>query len=76
VKNHHVYAVDSNIISRAGPRIFDAEEQVAGIIRAVHDESMASQAAAISTVKSPGFCAAWTGLLICLLITIRRRRDL
>ena len=75
VKTRHVYAVDSNIISRAGPRIFDAEEQVAGIIRAVHDERMASQAAAIPTARSPGFCVAGTVLLICLLITMRRRRD-
>ena len=75
VKNHHVYAVDANIISRAGPRIFDAEEQVAGIVRAVHDERTASRAAPVPTAKSPGFCAGSTVLLISLMICLRRERN-
>jgi hypothetical protein len=74
VKNHHIYAVDSNIISRAGPRIFDAEEQVAGIVRAVRDERLASRATPISTLKSPGFCAGSAVMLISLMIYLRRGR--
>lgn len=74
VKNHHVYAVDSNIISRAGPRIFDAEEQVAGIVRAVRGERLASQAPPIPTAKSPGFCAGSAVLLISLILLVRQKR--
>ena len=74
VKNHHVYAVDSNIISRAGPRIFDAEEQVGDIVRAVRDERLALQAAPVPTARSPGFCAGSAVLLISLMIFLRRGR--
>jgi hypothetical protein len=74
VKNRHVYAVDSNIISRAGPRIFDAEEQVAGIVRAVRDERLASQGTPIPTAKSPGFCAGSAVLFISLILLVRQER--
>jgi iron complex transport system substrate-binding protein len=33
VKNGKIYILDSDIISRPGPRAFDALEQIAGIIR-------------------------------------------
>jgi iron complex transport system substrate-binding protein len=75
VKNRHVYAVDANIISRAGPRIFDAEEQVAGIVRAVHDESTTPQATPVPPARSPGFGAGSAVLLISLIMLVRSRRN-
>ena len=77
VKNNQVYAVNADIISRPGPRIVDATEQVARII---HPESF-TQAATIpgatptSPVKSPGFCAGSAVLLITLLIIRKRGGD-
>ncbi|MDD1691005.1 MAG: cobalamin-binding protein [Methanoregula sp.] len=76
VKNHHVYAMNADVISRAGPRIVDATEQVAGIIRSVNDERSASQpgTALASTVKTPGFTVlvALAGLVACSILTGKR----
>ena len=57
VKNHHVYAIDADIISRPGPRIADAAEEVSRIISSVEEERAAQQAAATDTrsKKAPGF---------------------
>lgn len=57
VKNHHVYAINADIISRPGPRIADAAEEVSLIISSVEDERAAPQAAATGTrsTKAPGF---------------------
>ncbi len=67
VKNNHVYAVNANIISRPGPRIADAAEEVARIIRTVEEECTASQpvTAPESAATTPGFTtiAAALGLL-------------
>ncbi len=46
VKNHQVYAVNSDLISRSGPRVVDAVEQVARIIRTVSAERTACNPAA------------------------------
>lgn len=67
VKNNHVYAVNANIISRPGPRIADAAEEVSRIIRTVEEECTASQpvTAPESAATTPGFTtiAAALGLL-------------
>jgi iron complex transport system substrate-binding protein len=67
VKNSHVYVVNADIISRAGPRIADAAEDIARITHAVEEERAASRAVAIPTgaTKTPGFTAiiAALGLL-------------
>lgn len=75
VKNHHVYAIDANIISRAGPRIIDAVDQVSTIIRSVHDERTIPETAVTPTAQSPGFCAGSVALLISLIVLLRRERD-
>lgn len=66
VRNHRVYAVNSDLISRSGPRIVDAVEQVAGIIRTVNAGSTPSPAGSTTQVaKTPGFTvfAALSGLI-------------
>ncbi|MDD1686713.1 cobalamin-binding protein [Methanoregula sp.] len=77
VKNHRVYAVNADTISRAGPRIVDATEQVATIINAWHDERAAADAAALpaTTQKTPGFAgpAAMLGLGACIVLMRRGR---
>lgn len=76
VKNHRVYAVNADILSRPAPRIVDATEQVA---RLIHPEcfteaTMTSTITPTTTVKSPGFCAESAVLLISLIILLRRER--
>jgi iron complex transport system substrate-binding protein len=78
VKNHRVYAVDADVISRAGPRIVDAVEQVAAIIRAVNDEPRSSHAGSEPVTSSgipsaPGFCAGTCVVLAGLVVIIRQR---
>ncbi|MEN6444287.1 MAG: cobalamin-binding protein [Methanoregula sp.] len=72
VKNKHIYSVNADAISRAGPRIVDAIEQVAKIIHTVNDERTASQAGSVlqSTAKTPGFTvfAAIAGLITLALV--------
>lgn len=68
VKNHHVYAVDADIISRPGPRLADAAEEVARIMRTVEEERAASPVKVIvpdTPAQSFGFAsvAAVFGLL-------------
>ncbi len=69
VKNHHVYAVNADIISRPAPRIIYATEQVAQLI---HPEcfTQGTMVNPIPTtpVKSPGFCAGSAVLLISLMM--------
>jgi iron complex transport system substrate-binding protein len=75
VKNHQVYAVNSDLISRSGPRIVDAVEQVARIIRTVNGTHPASQAESVATsaAKTPGFTvfAALSGLVAGMIIVRR-----
>ncbi|MDO9325534.1 MAG: cobalamin-binding protein [Methanoregula sp.] len=76
VKNHHVYAVNADIISRPGPRIVDATEQVA---RLIHPECFTQPpttlgATPTTPVKSPGFCAGSVVLLISMIMLLRRGR--
>jgi iron complex transport system substrate-binding protein len=57
VKKHHVYAINADIISRPGPRIAEAAEEVSRIISSVEDERVSPQAVATDTrsTKAPGF---------------------
>jgi iron complex transport system substrate-binding protein len=75
VRNNHVYAVDADIISRAGPRIVDATEQVARIIHTVeYPEKISPQESSpAEPIKSPGFtaCAFISGLLVFLVFRWR-----
>jgi len=76
VKNHRVYAVNADILSRPAPRIVDATEQVA---RLIHPECFTGATTTptiipTATVKSPGFCAGSAVLLISLIIVMRRGR--
>jgi len=77
VKNHRVYAVNADTISRAGPRIVDATEGVATIINAWHDEQDAADATALpaASQKTPGFAgpAAMVGLGACIVLVRRGR---
>ncbi|GAB6285789.1 MAG: ABC transporter substrate-binding protein [Methanoregula sp.] len=77
VKNHHVYSVNADIISRPAPRIMDATEQVA---RLIHPEcftqaTITPGVTLTPPVKSPGFCAGSVVLLISLIIFLRRGRN-
>jgi iron complex transport system substrate-binding protein len=75
VKNNHVYAVNADIISRPGPRIADAAEEVARIIRTVDEERTASLIATIPTgaTKTPGFTAMFAGFSCILYFALYRR---
>nr|WP_319376560.1 cobalamin-binding protein [uncultured Methanoregula sp.] len=74
VKNNRVYAVNADIISRPAPRIVDATETVS---RLLHPEcftkvTASSDVTQVPTVKSPGFCAGSTVLLIALVLFFLR----
>lgn len=76
VKAEHVYSMNADITSRAGPRIVDATEQVAEIIRTVNEErNVLPRAGPVPAPvkRTPGFpaFAAITGVLV--LGLIRRR---
>ncbi|MCK9580065.1 MAG: cobalamin-binding protein [Methanoregula sp.] len=60
VKNHHVYAVNADTISRPGPRIADAAEEVSHIISAVGREHAVQMPGAgdAGKAKAPGFSEA------------------
>lgn len=75
VKNHHVYAINADIISRPGPRIADAAEEVARIFHTVDEERTASLTATISTgtTKTPGFTAMFAGFSCILYFALYRR---
>lgn len=77
VKNHHVYAVNADLISRPAPRIVDAVEQVARLIHPECFTQATSTPVATPTtpVKSPGFCAGSAILLISLIFILRRGRN-
>jgi len=73
VKNNRVFAIDSDIISRSGPRIVDATEQVARIIQTVEGQETISpkgSSPAAGSAKTPGFtaCALIPGLLVVLIL--------
>jgi len=74
VKNHHVYAMNADVISRAGPRIVDATEQVAEDIRAAGRTDETAHESATPTLTSPGFCTGSAILLLCLIFSFRRGR--
>ena len=75
VKNHHVYAINADIISRPGPRIADAAEEVSRIIVSVEKERAAQQPVKVpgTTAKTPGFSAIIAVLgFIAVVIAIRK----
>lgn len=74
VRNNRVYAIDADIISRPGPRVADAAEQVSGIIAAVRAERAAQQTAATgsATPRTPGFSAAAVVLALIGLYAVKR----
>jgi iron complex transport system substrate-binding protein len=75
VKNHHVYAINADIISRPGPRIADATEEVSRIISAVEKERAAQQPATVpdTPAKTPGFSAITAALgFIAIVIGARK----
>ncbi|MDP3563917.1 MAG: cobalamin-binding protein [Methanoregula sp.] len=76
VREGHIYAVDADIISRPGPRIVDATEQLARLIHPECFTQATTTPGAIPTtpVKSPGFCAGSALLLISLIILPRGGR--
>jgi iron complex transport system substrate-binding protein len=73
VKNHQVYSVNADAISRAGPRIADAVEQVAKIVHSVSEARSASQVRSMpSATKTPGFTAsAALAMLVALAFLMR-----
>jgi iron complex transport system substrate-binding protein len=75
VKNHHVYAINADIISRPGPRIADAAEEVSRIISSVEDERAATQVVAtnIKSTEAPGFSGLITVLAVLGLFYVMRR---
>ncbi|HII99176.1 MAG TPA: cobalamin-binding protein [Methanoregula sp.] len=75
VRNNHVYAINADIISRPGPRVADAAEQVSGIITAVRAECAAQPSAATgsTTPRTPGFSAAVVVLALFGLCAVMRR---
>jgi len=75
VKNHHVYAIDADIISRPGPRIADAAEEVSRIISAIEEDRVAQQPVTVpgTTTKIPGFSAIIAVLgFIAVVIAIKK----
>ncbi|OPX64399.1 MULTISPECIES: ABC transporter substrate-binding protein [unclassified Methanoregula] len=71
VKNHRVYAVNADAISRAGPRIVDAAEQVAADIRAMEMADKTSREIPAPAARSPGFCAGSIVLIIGIMVVLR-----
>lgn len=74
VKNHRVYAVKADTISRAGPRIVDATEQVAADVREMTRAGTGGSAGVAPTTRTPGFCAAGTVLFIAAFVCLVQRR--
>lgn len=65
VKNCHVYAVNADIISRPGPRVADAAEEVSRIIRTVEEDQTALHPS--GNAQTPGFTTI-PALLVVLII--------
>lgn len=76
VKNHHVYAIDADVISRPGPRIADAAEEVSRIIATVREERAAQKlpAAPPATQQSPASPAIVMGLVALAGLAAFRKR--
>lgn len=72
VKNQRVYAVNADAISRAGPRIVDAVEQVAADIHTTDLTEGTGQGSTTPAPRSPGFCAGSAVLLIGIMIGLRK----
>ncbi len=72
VKNHRVYVIDSDTVDRAGPRIVDALEIVAGDIRTADTGSPA----AMSSRAAPGFemVPVLVALAAGMVVALRRMR--
>ncbi|MDD5144202.1 cobalamin-binding protein [Methanoregula sp.] len=74
VKIHRVYAVKADTISRAGPRIVDATEQVAADVREMTRAESGGSTGLAPTARTPGFCAAGTVLFIAAFVFLVQRR--
>jgi iron complex transport system substrate-binding protein len=74
VKNHRVYAVNADAISRAGPRIVDATEQVAADIRSIKTAVDTPGRIPAPAARSPGFCCGSVILIGGILVCLRRCR--
>jgi len=75
VKNHHVYAVNADTISRPGPRIADAAEEVGRIISAVTEERAGQMSGDTDAgnAKTPGFSAGVAALAILGICLVMRK---
>jgi iron complex transport system substrate-binding protein len=73
IKNHRVYVIDSDTIDRAGPRIVDALEIVAGDIRTA---GTATPVTSTTSPAAPGFetAPALGALAIGFIVAVRRIR--
>ncbi len=68
VRNGHVHAVNADMLSRPGPRVADATEEVGRIIAAFDAERAGGNASTpgAGTTQSPGFSHAMVGLALVL----------
>ncbi len=68
VENGRVFAVDADMLSRPGPRVADATEEVSRIIAAFDVDRAGGNASApgTETTRSPGFSHAVAGLALVL----------
>lgn len=75
VKNNRVIAINADIISRPGPRVADAAEEVSRIIAAVEEERAAQKPVATGSApqKSPGFSGEVVLLTLFGLCAVMRR---
>lgn len=75
VKNHHVYAINADIISRPGPRIADAAEGVSRIVSSVKEEPAAPHPASPGSgdVKASGFSAGIAGLGLVIVFSAMKK---
>ena len=77
VKNHRVYAVDADIISRPAPRIVDATEQVARLLHpeCFSDTAVPHEDTPAIPVTTPGFCAGSCILILSFAFILLQRRN-
>ncbi|WAC05789.1 MAG: cobalamin-binding protein [Methanoregula sp.] len=72
VKNNHVFAVDADIISRPGPRIADAAEEVASLVFRSGTQNVSPAAASTPPASAP-LLPALVSVMIGSLYVIRKR---
>ncbi|MFO7991419.1 MAG: helical backbone metal receptor [Thermoplasmata archaeon] len=72
VKNDHVYFVDDDIMSRPGPRVVDAQQNLLDIMREV--EASEDDGDGDSDIPAPGFHLMMVVIISSALISILRKR--